>query len=313
MNNKGFTLVELIASVAILALLLVIAVPSIGKTSELIRESQRKNVIKRLEIAASRYAFDTGDTLFFVEDLIMFGYMDSDDVKDDIVIDPLTNKSLNCYGLKATKESDYYKAKFLNEEYKTNNACDRNLLLDNNTEIKLEANLNGEPLNNGTWISTKNSCQPDNCYINLKADVNCDPQLKSDRCMWSSTNGAYLIGGNTINYDLGIVNVINLQFSFQRTASDKTVKVNFGIRIDNEEPSINLEDSKANADNTIYTIYANDGVGSGIDGYYLSKESSCTNYSSFVKNNKFSLNGSGKYYICVKDNVGNVSKAEITI
>ena len=241
----------------------------------------------------------------------MFGYMDSDDAINDVVVDPVTNKNLNCYGIKAIKEGDHYRATFKDKEYITNNKCDRNLLIDDNIEIRLEAQLNGTNLNNGAWIRTIDKCGSD-CKITLKADVTCDPQLQSNKCMWSSTNGTYLIGGNLMQYDLGSINVMNLQFNFQLVNNSKTTRVNFGLRVDNEQPLINIEDSKANASNTTFTIYATDGLGSGIAGYYLAK-SDCSNASNFTDSNILPLNGSGMYYVCVKDNVGNIAHSSITI
>ena len=79
MNKKGFTLVELLASIVILALIVAITVPAIDGVSKSIRKTQRENLIKKIEISASDYAFKTNETGVFVDTLIKSGYIEADD------------------------------------------------------------------------------------------------------------------------------------------------------------------------------------------------------------------------------------------
>ena len=73
MKRNGFTLVELLLSIVILGIIMSLAIPSINSISTAMRESQRKNTIKKIEIAASKYAFDTGETIIFVDKLVTEG------------------------------------------------------------------------------------------------------------------------------------------------------------------------------------------------------------------------------------------------
>lgn len=69
MNNKGFTLVEIISVIALLAILIIITVPIIGNVSENIKKNTLNTKIKNLEKAAVLYGqekrekFETPDTL----------------------------------------------------------------------------------------------------------------------------------------------------------------------------------------------------------------------------------------------------------
>ena len=109
MNNKGFTLIELLLTIAILSLMLAIAIPSYTGISNAIRENQRESIIKKIEVAASRYAFDTGETIIFVDKLVTEGYYESDD-EEGTIKDPVNNERMNCYIIEMEKESDYYRA-----------------------------------------------------------------------------------------------------------------------------------------------------------------------------------------------------------
>ena len=55
MNNKGFTLVEIISVIALLALVVIISVPAIGKTSENIKKKTLQTKIENIEQAAILY------------------------------------------------------------------------------------------------------------------------------------------------------------------------------------------------------------------------------------------------------------------
>ena len=58
MNNKGFTLVELLAVLVILSLLITVAVPSVNKTLLNINENMYCEKVTNLENAARLYAED---------------------------------------------------------------------------------------------------------------------------------------------------------------------------------------------------------------------------------------------------------------
>ena len=123
MNNKGYTLIELIAAIVLLAVIIIIAIPGISGVSKRIRENQRNNVIKKIEIAASNYAFDTKKTEVFVDELVKEGYYTVDKDSDD-VMDPVSGERMNCYIVTMEKVSEHYNAKFQDgTKHEVNGEC----------------------------------------------------------------------------------------------------------------------------------------------------------------------------------------------
>ena len=78
MNNKGFTLVEILAVIALIAILFTVAVPGVMKISTKSKDSMYKNKISMIEDAATLYVDDYGveDTkLISVNDLLNYNYL----------------------------------------------------------------------------------------------------------------------------------------------------------------------------------------------------------------------------------------------
>lgn len=324
MNKNGFTLLELLASIVILSLILLIAVPGITNVSEVIRENQRENLIEKIEIAASKYAFDTGKTIIFVDELVREGYIESDK-EDNTIEDPLTNKRMNCYVIEMEKTSDYYKATFKSEKnYDNNGVCDLNKLEEDDTEIIIDvSNSRGSIDNINAWINGSNN------DITLKAlsqsnilDIDCEV----NKCVWTSSSGLNKTGTDTVSID-NVSNILNTKYTFQITLYDintesvKRYTSSVNLKIDNESPTIYDNEIKVTnkfiyTDNKDVTIIADDGKGSGISGYYLDIDTgiSCNSTTiEFKTSNKFTVNKKGTYKICVKDNVGNINSSSLLI
>lgn len=310
MDNKGYTLVELLATIVILGLVLTIATIGINSISKMIRENQRNNVIKKIEIAASKYAFDTGKTIIFVDELITKGYIESDN-NSGYLNDPVNNKKLNCYIVEMERESDYYNSKFINNKsYETAEGCDENIINELNESITIEVNSNGN--NEYGWRSGD---------ITLKAisnivDINCDNE--NTKCTWSSTTGKNSEGRREITIT-GITKTLETRYTFQMIKYDelngeiKKYTESINLKIDNASPII-YENEISVTDKFIYTdtkdveIIASDGKGSGISGYYLGTGVSCYSDSlAWQTSNIYTIDAPGDYIICVKDKIGNIS------
>ena len=105
-EKKGFTLVELLAVLGILAIILLIGVPVFLNLRDSVLKSERENVISYIENRAADYANDTSITVVSVEDLIKEGYVEPDDETD--IYDPVTNESFNCYIVTSIFENGAY-------------------------------------------------------------------------------------------------------------------------------------------------------------------------------------------------------------
>lgn len=319
MNSKGFTLVELLLTIAILGLVIAIAVPSYVGISNAIRQSQRNNIIEKIEIAASKYAFDTGETIIFVDKLVTEGYIDSDD-EEGTIDDPVNNERMNCYIIEMEKVSDYYNAKFIDgKNYDDNGVCDLNKLQETSENVSIL--VNGIELDdNNEWLTGSVTLK---AYTNNTLIIDCT----NNKCAWSSSSGASSMGNDNISID-SISGILDTRYTFQYTIYDeesnevKRYKASVNLKIDNASPVI-YKDQITVSDRFIYTstktvkIVASDGKGSGIVGYFLGKNVSNCNSTSienkYQESNNFIISENGAYTICVKDAVGNISQESLNI
>ena len=100
MNKKGFTLVEILAVVALIAILFTVAVPGVMKISTKSKDSMYKNKITMIEDAATLYVDDYGveDTkLISVKDLLDTNYLkkEKEECNGDCVSNPKDDTGLD--------------------------------------------------------------------------------------------------------------------------------------------------------------------------------------------------------------------------
>lgn len=74
MNRKGFTLVELLAVIVILALLIAIAVPSVTKMSRKIQTNMFCDKVKDIEKAAELWGSDNEDLIYASKEVTVYNY-----------------------------------------------------------------------------------------------------------------------------------------------------------------------------------------------------------------------------------------------
>ena len=77
--KKGFTLVELLSVLGIMALLLLIAVPTYLSVSNNIKENLYESKVKELLLKGESYAEDTNNYAFSVNRLLEEGKISPDD------------------------------------------------------------------------------------------------------------------------------------------------------------------------------------------------------------------------------------------
>ena len=88
LNNKGFTLVELLAVLVILVAIMSIAIPSISSSLERSKAKQEESRAKLLESAAELYVTDHRNSItnsscvITLETLLNENYIDEDDATD---------------------------------------------------------------------------------------------------------------------------------------------------------------------------------------------------------------------------------------
>lgn len=120
--KKGFTLVELLAVVALLSIIIVIAVPSVTKLRQSALERERNTQIKAIESAAILYAQDNKtESSVTVNKLLEDGYMNPTISKGDnciydagCILDPLNGDILNLKNITITRTNGKTKATYNN-------------------------------------------------------------------------------------------------------------------------------------------------------------------------------------------------------
>ena len=111
-NSKGFTLVELIAVITVLAIVALITVPAVNNAvkksqeralkaqEDAIIESAKKYALENIEILPK---IDSGQKIIYVGDLVEEGYL------DNIPLNPITNKKMSdCITVTYIESKDKY-------------------------------------------------------------------------------------------------------------------------------------------------------------------------------------------------------------
>ena len=305
-EKKGFTLVELLAVLGILAIILLIGVPVFLNLRDSVLTSERENVISYIETRAADYANDTSITVVSVEDLIKKGYVEPDDETD--IYDPVTNESFNCYIVTSVFENGAYESTMSEESIGTSEdgTCNSyesqvDLAICKYNDDMSQCDL----INNDSWF---------------REDVTLGVRYRSGEILndsaitydWlgsdGSTSSEYYISTNT--------NLISQNtYRVRIIADNKTSETTQVVSIDKQAPAVIsatvYPDSTSWAKEKNVTIELTDYMGSGVAGIYVGDSSVCNDSLTFNNNLKDNVYtgpiGSGTHYVCVIDKVGNIS------
>lgn len=125
-NNKGFTLVELMAVIVVLALIITIAVPSAISISHKIKLKMYATKVDMIIDSAKLYGQDNPSSLksnenacsssdLTVQTLIDTGYIKKDDIDNGKVLNPIDNSPMNTYTLCVYKKNNRVYAKTIGD------------------------------------------------------------------------------------------------------------------------------------------------------------------------------------------------------
>jgi len=318
-KKKGFTLVELIAVIVILAFLALIGIPAYNSIRSRTLQKQYDNLVILIETTSEKYASANGVSLINVEELINEGLLETDDGK--YIYDPRDKKILNCYLIEVTYDKGKYNAEFLEEASfasEDDNVCDLNTARafsgDINIVIKDLATGRTDYAYN-EWINATSG-------VELSVDrTNMAATEVIDKYKWLGGNGQ---SGNEEKIIVKTSSSLNTVFNLEVVTLNKLkYYAKTVVKLDVAAPVIeDVEVSGGNnwANGRTIKVKASDKGGSGIVGYYTGEKSCLTESVLFVSSNQnkhtFNLNsadifsnGDDKtYYVCVKDAVGNVTQ-----
>lgn len=129
MKKNGFTIVELLASITILAIIMTLGIVCVNIVSARILQSNYENKKSFIELKAAEYASDTGFLYTNVDNLVKEGYLSADD-KNDNVVNPVTKESMNCFIVQIHNENDNLYGTLTEEE-----ECNNDNILQTNMHL----------------------------------------------------------------------------------------------------------------------------------------------------------------------------------
>lgn len=129
MNKKGFTIVELLATIVIAAIIITIAISGFNGISGKLKQNSYENKVSLIENAAANYGDEKGGNAIFVDTLVKEGYLDADN-EDGDVIDPRDEETkMNCYVVNINFDKENIYGQYSNEEIKASDGtCDTDKL-----------------------------------------------------------------------------------------------------------------------------------------------------------------------------------------
>ena len=328
-------MVELLAVIALLAIVMLIAIPTFGSIQDRTNQSIYESKIASVKAAAESYSEETGTMAFDIATLIRQGKLEADNESGEYR-NPVDGKDMRCYAVEVRYENMQYYASV----HKTDKCLTTQELNDLYGSIKIKAfQENGSPLepvyirssegDNNSLILSEWYNVPLFLGYELK---NSDLESKIEQITWVgdrsitcpqenvSLNDCKYYGSNTLG-SVGTVQTmqttLEMTFRLENGAlfRDKAQKQ---ILIDMEEPrvvSIEVSPGSTNQSGKRFEIEMTDGNGSGLKEYKVVKVNSendpmpiCANedgYKRVDQSKMVEYLDNGWYYTCVRDNASN--------
>ena len=176
-KNKGFTLIEVLATIAIIAVVTLIATIAYGRIRTGLLNREYNNLKSLIETAGVKYTSKTGYTAYFVRDLIEEGYLEPDDDSNNIY-DPRNHESLNCHIVEVKKDKNMnYIASLGTKSFLLNDGCDENRVQKIVNDIAMTAlitttNINYLTTTNASEIGAKSTTKSNNIYSGINIVIN---------------------------------------------------------------------------------------------------------------------------------------------
>ena len=299
-KNKGFTLAEMIATIAIISVITLIATITYTKVRKDILNRQYKNLISLIEASAVRYSSKTGIYNYFVNDLIDEGYLEPDDDNNNLY-DPRDHTLLNCHIINVdVDENDNLHATVGAEDFRNNDGCKTSSLDPYVSNLLLTVKITKTDINylsatNAGQLGSKLTTYSDDLYKNINIVVDGDNRwtnkqldlsadIKTSSTYVNDLNGAtYIWNKNpdtatkSSSYTTSIDEYFNGNYYLDvYTPTDEHYQSKFLLKFDKQKPVIYDEKTKY-ADpleefvwkkEKELIIYATDKDGVGLDRVY---------------------------------------------
>ena len=315
--KKGFTLIEVMATIVILAIVLIIAVPVYNGVRDRINENIYESKIQEVLAKAESYASENHAFVFDIKTLIEDGKISADN-ETGVYIDPRTGRDMRCDVINALYKENRYEVSITESEI-----CYRLEELENlygmvNLKLYNQEDKEIEKLSDTEWIKEG--------YVKVRYEFKeeyKEYEEHIEHVEWigecdaaNSNESVCVITTNEIKNA-----TVSLELTINMDGVEIKNQVQKNILIDLQRPSV--IDGSVNVNNELSTnnerrveFEISDGSGSGIKSYSIVKEKSCSG-KEYEENKQIASDGvqsiylgNGDYYICVEDKVGNKTSNE---
>ncbi len=281
-SKKGFTLIEILASIAILAVVILLVTISYSKIRKNVLNKQYDNLKTLVEEVAIKYSAKTGAYNFFVQDLIDENYLEPDD--ENNIYDPRDKRSINCR-LVTISDEDPINATLHEEDHITNGHCDSSDVEGYSSLLTLNAKLSGtETVYTPTSTVNSSTIYP---YIYngwTKENIDITPDVSG---ITESLDNSYILWNNvpenktyypSLNFttDESVI-YDDFYYADLYLSNDTRYQARIKYKMDKEKPVI-YHDKTAIAKSTsqdkwvksrVIVLYATDKDGVGLDRIYV--------------------------------------------
>ena len=311
--KKGFTLIELLSVLGIMAILLLIAVPTYVTISQNMKERMYQAKVREILAKGESYAEETNNYAFLVNRLLEEGKISADDESGNIY-DPRDKRKMNCDLIEISYQDNQIKSNLISQseclsDEEINNRYD--LLT-----LTLKGNVN-ETVKPDDW--TNDSEVSVGYVINDKYK---DIVEEITGLTWSGAEEKTCTLENIHECDTYKVSTttsasLTVRLVANIKVKDATVTNNYttSVLMDVEAPILKKDSIIVNNDvetneNKKVTFELTDNYGSGLETYALVTEKSCQNASykpseEVVEGTQTEYLDEQVYYVCARDNVGN--------
>ncbi len=312
MKQSGFTLVEIISVIAIMAVLLLISYPAFLFIRNRVLESSYRNKVELVLSAAEQFASDTTYDVVNVEHLISEGRLEPDNEAGDFV-NPLTKDSMLCDVVRIDVVDSQYVGRYTDEKN-----CDFNDLISKNSIIEFKKyRSDGTEITKDEWIMGDVVLRVvfkdekfNSLATSLKIVGNGEVKEEEIHNDFQEKNSV------TVSASQLLMTSYEAHVSVLENGAAKEYHARTDVKIDKQRPTIYTEEVNVSQGDSWtgthkdVTFTMSDGNGSGIYGYSVSLDSDCTRarYTKTSRQTVSEAKSNGTYYICVKDQAGNISE-----
>lgn len=307
-NNKGFTLTELLATVAILGIILGIATVSYQGVSLSIKHTQYNNLLVKLESYVKEFAYDNGfvGVMYVnVEELINDGYVSADSYDGKLAILSPKNsaESVNCVQYKVeSSDSDYMVSVESDDLLPIGEECPEFSRSGNDIEIL----CNGNTCINGAYYNG-------DVLLTVDFAPGKDGVIDSNSTVIWSTSGKEDVKADSVTVEEPLTSQ-SIIYTVKVQNDDGTYTTSTNLNFDVTAPKIVT--NKVVGDKLVVNAFDETDL-----EYALVQGDSCDD-ADYQSNSEFDLtkysypNGSyagNDYIICIKDSSGNVTSSPISL